>query len=299
MKIPHLFRQYIWLIDTIYRHKALNLEEINERWMRTEMSGGTPLARTTFNRHRDAIQDMFDITIECDRRNSNRYYIEDASTINMKGVKKWMLDTISVGSIMTESMHMRDRILLENIPSGNGFLPTLTLAIKNEKKVILTYQKFGCEPYKIEVEPYCLKLYHQRWYVLVHLEKKGYLVIYSLDRILDIEETNEGFKIDKNFDAEEYFKPYYGVIVGEANVQKIVIRTDHVLANYYRTLPLHHTQKETATTDDYVEFTMHLSPSFDFRQEILSQGDSIEVIEPASLREQIASMLEKTLKKYR
>lgn len=299
MKIPHLFRQYIWLIDTIYRHKALNLEEINERWMRTEMSGGTPLARTTFNRHRDAIQDMFDITIECDRRNSNRYYIEDASTINMKGVKKWMLDTISVGSIMTESMHMRDRILLENIPSGNGFLPTLTLAIKNEKKVILTYQKFGCEPYKIEVEPYCLKLYHQRWYVLAHLEKKGYLVIYSLDRILDIEETNEGFKRDKNFDAEEYFKPYYGVIVGEANVQKIVIRTDHVLANYYRTLPLHHTQKETATTDDYVEFTMHLSPSFDFRQEILSQGDSIEVIEPASLREQIASMLEKALKKYR
>ena len=40
MKTPTLFREYIWLINTIYEARAITLAEINQRWVRTEMSGG-------------------------------------------------------------------------------------------------------------------------------------------------------------------------------------------------------------------------------------------------------------------
>ena len=38
MTIPAKFKEYIWLVSTIYRAKAITLAEINERWKRTEMS---------------------------------------------------------------------------------------------------------------------------------------------------------------------------------------------------------------------------------------------------------------------
>lgn len=55
MKIPTLFKEYIWLIETIHQAGKITFAEINEKWCRTEESGGVEFARTTFNRHRDAI----------------------------------------------------------------------------------------------------------------------------------------------------------------------------------------------------------------------------------------------------
>lgn len=63
MKIPALFKEYIWLVRTIYRARRISLVELNERWVETDMSGGVEMARTTFNRHKDAIQDIFGIYI--------------------------------------------------------------------------------------------------------------------------------------------------------------------------------------------------------------------------------------------
>lgn len=58
MKTYSIFQEYIWLVSTLQRYGKLSLEELNGHWVRTEMSGGVPIPRTTFNRHRDAILDM-------------------------------------------------------------------------------------------------------------------------------------------------------------------------------------------------------------------------------------------------
>ena len=59
MKAYALFQEYIWLVNIIHRYGRLTLEEINKHWLDTELSEGVPIARSTFNRHRDAILDMF------------------------------------------------------------------------------------------------------------------------------------------------------------------------------------------------------------------------------------------------
>lgn len=63
-----LFDRYIWLIDTIYRAGKITFEEINKRWLRTEMSNGEEIPLRTFHNHRKAIETMFDINIECNKR---------------------------------------------------------------------------------------------------------------------------------------------------------------------------------------------------------------------------------------
>ena len=60
------------LVNTIYHAKAITLADINKRWLETEMSEGISISRTTFHRHRIAIEEMFGLYIECDKKNGNR-----------------------------------------------------------------------------------------------------------------------------------------------------------------------------------------------------------------------------------
>ena len=59
MTVSSLFKEYIWLVNTIKRARRITFAEIQEKWLDTEMSGGVEFARSTFNRHKDAIQDIF------------------------------------------------------------------------------------------------------------------------------------------------------------------------------------------------------------------------------------------------
>ena len=63
MKASFLFKQYVWMVDTIQRCKRITLADLNERWLRTELSEGRPLSRTTFNRHRNEVEEIFGIIL--------------------------------------------------------------------------------------------------------------------------------------------------------------------------------------------------------------------------------------------
>ena len=97
-------------------------------------------------------------------------------------------------------------------------------------------------PYTTFIEPYCMKLFHQRWYLLGKTErKKGGLGIFALDRMMELAETDHIFKMDPTFDAETYFHDYFGVIPDQTvKAERIVLRAYSPMDNYLRTLPLHH-----------------------------------------------------------
>ena len=127
------FKEYIWLVNTIYHAKAITLADINKRWLETEMSEGVPLSRTTFHRHRIAIEEMFGLFIECDKKNGNRYYIGNAHVLNEDSIQNWILSTLSVGNLVVESQSLSHRILLENVPSGGENLKTVIKAMKENR----------------------------------------------------------------------------------------------------------------------------------------------------------------------
>jgi len=165
----------------------------------------------------------------------------------------------------------------------------------------MNYQKFSdSESYSTIIEPYCLKLFHQRWYLLGKNQcKEGRLSIYALDRIIELEENEQSFELDPAFDADSFFKNYFGVFIGEnEKPTRIVLRAYGKMIPLIRTLPKHVSQKEIATTDSYSDFEYYLVPTFDFQQEILKEGHELEVIEPQSLRKKIHGELKNALKRY-
>lgn len=299
MKAPELFQIYNWFIDTIYRSGGITLKELNQLWIKTEASNGIPMSRTTFNRYRDSIEEMFGIIIQCRRKGGYQYYIEK-DALESDNLQNWMLDTLSVSNMLRESSSLKDRIILENIPSGKEYLSPIINAMKQSRKLKMTYHKFG-QPvgYTITIEPYAIKVFKQRWYLLANDYKRANPSVYALDRIEWLDETEETFDFPADFDTEKFFKDCYGVICGtDKEPQRIVIRAYAPLTNYLRTLPLHHSQKELNTTAEYSDFEFYLRPTFDFLQELLSKGKEVEVLEPASFRQEIIDVLKLVMSRH-
>ena len=300
MTTPLLFREYIWLVNTIYKAKAISLSEINEKWIDTDMSGGVELSRTTFHRHKIAIEDMFGIFIECDRKNGFKYYIGNEYVLEEQSVQNWMLSTLSVSSLLAESMSLNERILLENIPSGGEKLKMVIKAMKESKKISITYRRYGGHATRaFDIEPYCIKLFGQRWYLLGRFADRG-LTTFSLDRMLEIKMSNEKFKLDEDFDAASYFSDCFGVMLDEhSKPERVLIRAYGYEPHYLRDLPLHHSQHEIQSTEEYCDFELRLKITSDFKAKLLSRGEWIEILEPKALADEIIEWHQKAIDRYR
>ena len=299
MKNTDTFRQYTWMVDTILRNERISFERIGHLWIVNDLNEGKPLSRTTFYRLRQSIIDMFGIRIECDKQ--HHYYISNPETLRDNSTQNWMLRTLTVSNILLDGLSIKNQLLLEDVPAGLEHLETIITAIKDHHKLQMGYQKFNdSEPYTTLIEPYCLKLFHQRWYLLGKSERKGYkLAIYALDRMTELTETDAPYELAADFDAETFFKNYFGVFIGEEiPAQRVVLRAYYNMPNLLRTLPLHHSQKEICKTDMYTDFEYYLAPTFDLRQAILKEGNELEVIEPLSLRNKIHDELVSASKRY-
>ena len=296
MKPAKIFQQYIWLVNTLRQYKRLSLEEISDLWVKDQVIGGSPLTRASFIRHKDAILNMFGIIIECDLDRGYKYYIANPEVLDDESIERWMLSTLTVSTVLSDSVSLQERILLENVPAGEEYLQTIIQAIKTNRRLLITYQRFGNESYEKIISPYALKLFHQRWYLLAFTGR--HYATYSLDRMLAVSLTDETFEMPDDFSPQDYFSEYFGVLTDETPLEHVVIRAYGRTPDYLRTLPLHATQRELSQTDEYTDFSIDIRPTPDFIGQLLNHADGIEVLEPAAFRLKIREIIEKTLNRY-
>ncbi len=294
------FKEYIWLVNTIHQAGRITFADINKRWLDTEMSGGVEMARTTFYRHKCAIEEMFGIYIDCDKKSGSKYYIGNDNVLHDNSVQNWMLSTLSVNSFLADSMSLNERILLENVPSGGEKLKLLIKAMKENKKISITYRRYGGHATRtFDLEPYCVKLFGQRWYLLGRFADKG-LATFSLDRMLEIKMKDEKFKFDEEFDAASYFSDCFGVMLDEhSKPERVLIRAYGYEPHYLRDLPLHHSQREIQSTDEYCDFELKLKITSDFKSKLLSRGEWIEILEPKALADEIIEWHQNAINRYK
>jgi len=300
MKTPAKFKEYIWLVNTIRKARRITLAEINERWINTEMSGGVEMARATFNRHKDAIEDIFGIYINCDRKNGYKYYIGNDYVLREDTVQNWMLSTLSVSNFISEGLSLQDRILLETYSSGSEYLPLVIEAMKKSVRIKIDYQRYGAdEPKQLDFEPYCIKLFNKRWYILGHFhrdvteerEAEDYFGMFAFDRIRELELTDIKFEIDPDFDASEYFSENFGVLVHDGtSMERVVIRAYAQERYYLQDLPIHHSQRILEEGEDYTDFELFLRPTFDFTRHLLGLGSAVQVLSPDWLADEVHTM---------
>ena len=163
----------------------------------------------------------------------------------------------------------------------------------------MTHQGFGKpNPSTYVVEPYCLKMFKQRWYMLAYSPGTNDMRIYGLDRILAIEPTTQKYKIPAHFDAELYFKNTYGVSFADEQPEEIKIKIEAYQANFLRSLPIHTSQEEIECNDKFSIFRYFVVPTFEFMQELRKYGSELEVLSPQSLRDEFIDEAGSLYSKY-
>ena len=111
---------------------------------------------------------------------------------------------------------------------------------------------------------------------------------------------NETFEMPNDWTAKEFFDGCFGIIADKSiKIQTVKLKVSVGQANYIRNLQLHESQKEIERNKAYSIFTFYLRPEFDFQQEILWNGEDMEVLEPLWLRKEIAEKIKRMWNKYK
>ncbi|MBO5780625.1 MAG: WYL domain-containing protein [Muribaculaceae bacterium] len=292
-----LFSRYVWILETIKRYGRISREELDNCWRRSQFSEGDPLPRRTFYNYRLAIEELFKITIAYSV-SENVYYIEEEDQQDSE-LTEWLLNSASMTNLLSDSRDVSSKIVLEEVPSARQYLNELVNALKDSHPVTFDYQPYtrtqpNCG---INVEPYFLKIFRQRWYLTGRNVRDNVIKTYALDRMSNLTLCTSTYAIPDDFDPKAYFRDSFGIVFNQGEVKNIVIRVEPRQAKYFRALPLHHSQTETVS-DSCSFFHYRLKISDDFVQELLSYGPKITVVNPPELRAMMLANLRDSLANY-
>lgn len=174
-------------------------------------------------------------------------------------------------------------------------------AIKNRQQLNFSYKAFWQEKaYERKTNPYLLKEFKGRWYMLAKDLRDEQVKTYALDRFGELEITKKRFSRPKDFDPAETFRNSFGIITPTPGTapQKVVLAFDPFQGKYVKTQLLHHSQK--TLIDDETEFRVELKIciAFDLVKELLSFGSALRVIEPEELMEEVKKAHKEAWEKY-
>lgn len=297
--VTELLQKYIWLVQTFIRagEKGLSLDEVSTKW---EDRFDSPYSRRTFNNHREAVEDVFGIRIDCNR-STNRYFVEYSEDVSDEDAERaWLINTFTVNNILSLGKErLSGRVSVEDIPSGHNHLTSVMEAMTEGHIIRISYLKYTSSKADIyTLRPYAVKEFAKRWYVIGYCIEREALRVYGLDRVHDLEILEEHFDMEKGFDVDELFATSFGIYLPEEAAKTITFRTSATEAKYLRDLPIHSSQKEVASDGDSVVFSIFVCPNRNLIMEFCRYGDRLEVLTPESIRNEVASQLTRAAALY-
>ena len=298
--ISKTFNRYIWLLNLLLQEKQLTFDEISQRWQESNLGDNKPLPLRTFHQHRSAVEELFGVEIKCNPSNGYKYYIANPEVLRNDKTRKWLLNSFNLSNMITAGHNMRDRILFEDIPHGTEYLQTIIDAMQQSKELAIDYQQFYGHRASYTIQPYAMKTYHQRWYVLGYIKELDAIRNIALDRLLEMAITAQSFELPEKFNAEKYYENTVGIFVNDdLSPVKVKLKAYGCQIEYLRSLPLHKSQRETASKyGEFCVFEYKLCLTPELSSQILAMGENVEVLEPIELREEIMRRLENSLIKY-
>lgn len=296
-----MYGECIWIAKTLKKNRrGLSLEELNKIWINeADLSGGIEIGQRKFQRHKKVILNSFGIKIECDKDDGYRYYISNPEAMDDEAVMTWIVNSLSVTERLSRCISLYDRILLPPVPSADERFDIVTEAMRINHTVMFRYLAYGTNTYKhVEVMPYCLKFYRQRWYLLGRYER-GWFCTYCLDRMTDVKVSDHLFQMDPEFRAADYFEDIIGIVRRNGEVlTSVVIRAFDDEPCYLRDAPIHSSQMEIGSGEGYTDFMYRLLPNLEFYGYLLQRGSRVKLLSPAPMVTEITRFIGKMKERY-
>jgi predicted DNA-binding transcriptional regulator YafY len=254
------------------------------------------VSKRTFVRDLNDIRTLFNINITYDF-SRKVYFIEDVGQFAVNDRLLEAFDTFNAFNV-AESLS-RHIYFEQRRPGGTESLSGILYAIKNNLYIKFTYHKFWEEiGSKRTTEPYALKEFKSRWYVLAKDVKDSRIKSFALDRLYDLDITRKTFKkpAEQNFD--DTYHHSFGIISSDDEPVEILLSFDPFQGKYIKTLPIHHSQHIQIDTDKELRLKLKLRITHDFVMELLSFSHYMKVLEPKSLADTIKQEHHKAYLQY-
>jgi hypothetical protein len=295
-------RKCLYLINLLERKGALTLKEINESYQYSSIYEGGDILPRTFLRYKDFIEENFPCYIEFNAR-TGKYelhrhkglYGEDDSLFD------YLLSAYHIEGMTELALKHRDKIMLTEAPTGVENVQIILEAIDKKKGIECDYYSFNKKTVKHQLLiPYFLRTWEQRWYLVAEPDNHHHgQSVFALERMDNIRLTKEEMLPSKKITADEFFDGSFGVNHSDdQKPERILIKVYNTQVEYVRALPIHESQKEIETTDEWSIFEYRLVPCFNFYQQLLWHRERLEVLEPLYIREEMKKTIEKMLDCY-
>ncbi|MEO7046349.1 MAG: WYL domain-containing protein [Ferruginibacter sp.] len=298
MSAQGTIKRYLLIVEKITSTKFSSFKNIS-----SHLSGhGFEISQRTLQRNIEQIRHEFGIEIKYDRT-QNGYYVEKEECFNYDAFMKF-LEIVTTGDLLTESLKdgkdAMNYILFERDGNLKGIenLKPLLFAIKNHRKIFFTHENFETGKRKsYQMKPYLLREYQSRWYI-VGLTEKIEFRTFGIDRIESIEVLTEIFKPDPKLNPTKLFENIIGLNYSSDEPEEIILSFTPLQGKYIKALPLHRSQEIIKETEKETLIRIIVIPNFELKQKILMMGESVKVIKPSWLRENVIKIIKKSMKRY-
>jgi predicted DNA-binding transcriptional regulator YafY len=255
------------------------------------------VSKRTFQRDLEDIRSIYNIDIQYDYL-KKVYFIDydEQQSINERILEAYdTFNALNLTDRLSKHIHFEKRK-----PQGTENLYGLLHAIKNHFQIKFSYKKFWEDEVSLRnTEPYALKEFKNRWYVLANDLKDTQLKTFALDRLNSLEITNIRFQIQNDFDVNEYFKHCFGIIVpNDQKPAEVELSFNSFQGKYIKSLPLHESQKVLIDNEEELRVRLKVYVTEDFIMELLSHGESLKVLKPKSLINEMKKTFENSLGFY-
>lgn len=250
----------------------------------------------TFQRDKKEIRELFGKDIQYDRKTKS-YFISDE---DKSATTDRMLEAFETFNALNLSNDLAHLIHFEKRrPQGTHHFHGLLHCIKNHFVVGFPYHKYEEDIIvKREVEPYALKEFKGRWYLIAKDQKDKYVKTFGLDRIQELNITKKRFVPPENFDANDLYKDYFGIVnTSTDRAEEIILSFDSHNGKYIKSFPLHESQQIILDDQKETRIRVFLHTTSDFEMELLAQGDRVKIVSPNSLKKRMREIYENALAK--
>ncbi len=290
--------RYNLIIKKLRKHPASFAEISDYFTLESELQDyNFMISKRTFQRDLDDIRAVYNIDIQYDF--SRRVYFIDYD--DQPEVSERILEAFDTFNALNLTDRLSSHIHFDNRkPKGTEHLYGLLHAIRNNLQVGFLYEKYLDDNFTHrDADPFALKEFKNRWYVMARDHKDGMIKSFALDRISEFEISKKRFQTPDDFNVKEHFKYCFGIISPNADKpHEIILSIDPTQGKFIKSLPLHQTQKILVDTDKELRIQLTLFITYDLIIELLSMGNTVKVIQPAVLGKKLVGAYKNALKQY-
>ncbi len=292
------FYRQACIYKIIRQKKYIGLSELVERVQENLLMNGYEIGISQRSIQRD-IQEMNAtwVSICYDKGHKGYYMLQDEMA---ETIWEHIFEQITLFSALQSAGAVSDYILLEQRKiTGVELLPVMLKALKSNLKIEFDYCKFTEKQSRhCVVEPYFLKEFSGRWYLLAKAANEEFIKTWALERVSNLSLTSVRFKRPLQLAPDKMYEHTFGIYADESlPVEEVVLSFTPKAGRYVLTRPLHCSQVVLADNDREIKIKLNIRLTNDFLMELLSQTDKMTVVSPVHLQQRLQDIYKRAIER--